>query len=570
VLASDANYSQVTSNIVTETVSKAAAADVLTTNNASPFFGQAVTLTDTIPEENGVAPTGVVSFYNGATLLGTAVPNASGVATLSTSALPTGVDSATAVLAADANYAQVTSNVVTETVSKTAGPDVLTSNNATPTFGQPVTLTDAIPVVSGIAPTGLVSFYSGTMLLGTAAPNASGVATLTTTALPLGVDSVTAVLAGDSDYAQMTSNVLTETVSKAVGADILTTTNAAPVFGQAVTLTDAIPVVDGVAPTGAVSFYYGTTLLGTATPNASGIATLATRALPVGVDSVTAVLAADADYAQVTSNVQLETISKTASADVLTTSNTAPVFGRSVSLTDTISVVNGVAPTGIVSFYNGSTLLGTAVPNASGVATLSTTALPVGSDPVAAVLATDANYAQVTSNVVTEIVAHDFSIAASPNAQAVNPGDKASYTISLSGVGAAFTSPVTLSVTGLPPGATVSFAQGTYVPGVGPTTTAMVIATTQTQARFKPANRGTEIYYGLLLLPFFGMRKVRRKLCASGIACSLILLVALGGLGVTTGCGGGYFGNPPHTYTVTVTGTSGTLSHSTSVTLTIR
>ena len=55
---------------------------------------------------------------------------------------------------------------------------------------------------------------------------------------------------------------------------------------------------------------------------------------------------------------------------MLTTSNAAPVFGQSVALTDTIPVVNRVAPTGIVSFYNGSTLLGTAAPNAYGVATL--------------------------------------------------------------------------------------------------------------------------------------------------------------------------------------------------------
>ena len=43
-----------------------------------------------------------------------------------------------------------------------------------------------------------MSFYNGTMLHGTATPNASAVATSTTTALPLGVDPATAVLAADS------------------------------------------------------------------------------------------------------------------------------------------------------------------------------------------------------------------------------------------------------------------------------------------------------------------------------------------------------------------------------------
>jgi hypothetical protein len=54
------------------------------------------------------------------------------------------------------------------------------------------------------------------------------------------------------------------------------------------------------------------------------------------------------------------------------------------------------------------------------------------------------------------------------------------------------------------------------------------------------------------------------------------LLAALGvlSLGVgagLSGCGsGGYFGATPTSYTVTVTGTSGALNHSTTVTLTIQ
>ena len=37
-----------------------------------------------------------------------------------------------------------------------------------------------------------------------------------------------------------------------------------------------------------------------------------------------------------------------------------------------------------------------------------------------------------------------------------------------------------------------------------------------------------------------------------------------------SGCGGGYFGNTPKTYTVTVIGTSGALQESTTISLTVQ
>jgi ABC-type transporter Mla subunit MlaD len=75
----------------------------------------------------------------------------------------------------------------------------------------------------------------------------------------------------------------------------------------------------------------------------------------------------------------------------------------------------------------------------------------------------------------------------------------------------------------------------------------------------------------LLLLPFAG--KLRRAGKRLGRMMSLLLLLAAGvsALAGLTGCGAGigFFGQAQKTYTVTVTGTSGTLSHSTSVTLTV-
>ena len=76
-----------------------------------------------------------------------------------------------------------------------------------------------------------------------------------------------------------------------------------------------------------------------------------------------------------------------------------------------------------------------------------------------------------------------------------------------------------------------------------------------------------------MLLPFAGrLRRTGKRL--GRILCVLLLLTA--GIAAATGisaCGGssagGYFAQPQQSYTVTVTGTSGALSHSTTVTLTV-
>jgi hypothetical protein len=261
---------------------------------------------------------------------------------------------------------------------------------------------------------------------------------------------------------------------------------------------------------------------------------------------------------------------------IIGTAPSAPTCGSTlVTLTDTINPVNGVVPTGTVQFYgivNGVvTALGTPQTVVNGVATLSI-ALPCGTTGVYGIFIGTGPYGTSTTPTAPLTLA-DFTIAATPPTATVNPGDTAVYTVNLAGAGgAAFTSPVTLTASGLPPGATVKFGTATYVPGVGPTPTTMAIVTSPTFALMQqPTHGGNSIYYGLLLLPLLGIRRIRKKIRAlpRGISYCLAALVMLAGLGAMTGCSGGYFGAGPKTFVITVTGTSGTLTHSTTVTLTI-
>ena len=73
-------------------------------------------------------------------------------------------------------------------------------------------------------------------------------------------------------------------------------------------------------------------------------------------------------------------------------------------------------------------------------------------------------------------------------------------------------------------------------------------------------------------IPLLGLAGSLRRLRRSYGKWMLLTLASLAILPVLalSGCGGGYFGPAPQTYTVTVTGTSGVLQQSTTVSLTVQ
>jgi hypothetical protein len=87
-----------------------------------------------------------------------------------------------------------------------------------------------------------------------------------------------------------------------------------------------------------------------------------------------------------------------------------------------------------------------------------------------------------------------------------------------------------------------------------------------------PLRRGLPpVLWGLLLVPFAG--RWRRKLGRLGQTMSLLLLLGMGAAVVAgvSGCGSsnGFFNQPQQTYPMNVTVSSGSLSHSSTITLTV-
>jgi hypothetical protein len=79
-------------------------------------FGQTVIFTTTVTSQIAGTPTGTVTFFDGATTLGSPSLNGSGVAILSTSALAVGTHSITAAYSGDSSFAASTSPVLSQVV----------------------------------------------------------------------------------------------------------------------------------------------------------------------------------------------------------------------------------------------------------------------------------------------------------------------------------------------------------------------------------------------------------------------------------------------------------------------
>ena len=319
--------------------------------------------------------------------------------TLAITYTPAGNDASTASLSFVTDGALSPQEVLLEGVALPATSTTLQASTGSVVAGSSVTFTAT--VTGGGSPTGSVSFYNnGTTLLGTATLNGSGVATLAYTPTATGTLSITAAYAGNAANAGSSSSTVSVNVTGGTPSMLSLVASAATINqGQTVTFTATV-TGGSVMPTGTVSFYDGTSLLGNAALNGSGVAALSTTTVPVGANSILASYPGDTNYAASSSavSVQVDGVPNI----ILTASSAAINLG--VKETLTVSVTGtGVTPTGSVTFYFGSAALGS-VTLVGGVATLSTATLPDGSDVLTASYSGDSSYIASRSPAITVTV----------------------------------------------------------------------------------------------------------------------------------------------------------------------
>jgi hypothetical protein len=355
------------------------------------------------------------------------------------------------------------------------------------------------------------------------------------------------------------------------------------VYGQTYNGTALVTASDGGALPGNILFYddyNGTTaLLCTLVAATAGScpATVGTGAM-VGTHVFTAVYAPVGDpvHSGSTSGTVTLTVSQDSTTATVVGAPSSSPAGQPVTLTATVTGLTAPSgfvglyapPSGTVMFLDGTTLIGpgTLVPDASGVsstATLTTSSLPVGTDPITATYGGDTDFsgsaAGVFNETITPPLTGSFTIAATPATVSIGVGDAAQLTVTVAALNG-FAFGVNLSCNGLPTEATCTFVYPLIPAGGG--TTALLLGTTAphscgtTQPYFLGGNGGgpglgtlaAPVLAGLIAVFVPGRRRWLR---------GLIALAAVAAAMQMTGCGHCTdLGTKPGTYTIQVVGSS--------------
>jgi Bacterial Ig-like domain (group 3) len=283
----------------------------------------------------------------------------------------------------------------------------------------------------------------------------------------------------------------------------------------------------------------------------------------VGTHVLTAVYSGDDSHLGSTSaavTVVVTEIAKALTVTMLTSSLDPATAGQSVTFTaNVVAAGSNVVPTGVVTFLDGSTVLGTKTLVGSGVATFSTAALGVGSHAITASYAGDSGSAGSASAVLTETVngtapvTDGFSVSVTGVAT-VPVGGVASLVVAVAPQ-TGYMQPVQLSCADLPSGASCSFAAKTIPAGGGATALQFSAAAPQacqvasSETASLPLGGSAVAAFVVLLIPG------KRRRALKGL---LVALITLCGIASLTGCGGVCtdLGTKPGSYTIRVVGSS--------------
>lgn len=352
---------------------------VVTVTNAGPSDAAGVTL---VPATNS----GLTATVSGACLalpctIGTiaAGGSASVTFTYAVAGAYAGPNPIThsAAAATTTNENGATANNTTSTIStnvlQASSSTVLTSGANPSTYPASVTLT---ATVSGLSPTGTVTFSEGATTLCNAVALSGGIATCTVSSFAVGGHAVTATYGGDIANTS-SAGTLNQTVNPAASQTVLTSSVNPSVFGQSVVLT---ATVTAVGPTGTVAFNDGASAIAGCTSvaltGAGNVrtATCTVSSLPTGARALSAAYSGDTNNNASSGNLT-QTVNPAATAlSIVSVSPNPAGVGSPVTITiSLVTVAPGAGtPTGTVTVNFGSASCTIVLPATSCVVTPAT------------------------------------------------------------------------------------------------------------------------------------------------------------------------------------------------------
>jgi len=385
----DADYNGSTSTAIQVTITNPATATALVSSSSTSVYGQGVTFTATVTSAAG-SPGGSVNFFDGSTSLGSGILNSSGIAMLTTSSLSAGTHSITASYGATGIFLASTSTALSEMVS--VAPLSITINSFSRQYGQ------TNPQLGGT----ISGLQNGDNI--TANYN-----TIATPPSPVGSYSITATLSDPNgklaNYAVKTTN---GTLTITPAPLMIAANNRIKTYGQAIAFAGNEFTSSGLLNADSVA---SVTLA-----SAGAAASASVAGSPYVITPTAAVGTGLGNYSINFVNGTL-TVIQASTITALTASPDPSNFGQSVTLTATVAPVAPGAgtATGKVTFFDGSTALGTSILSTADVATFSTSALAAGNHSLTATYSGDPNFSGSSSSAQGDQVQCGVLISLSPS-----------------------------------------------------------------------------------------------------------------------------------------------------------
>jgi titin len=562
--ASSATYTSATGSNTVAVTSPALITPTVTVtpSPSSVTTAQALSVTVALSGGNGnPTPTGSVTLTSGTYSSG-AVTLSGGSATINVPAgsLGVGADTLTATYTPDSSSST--------TYNSATGSNTVTVTAAT------------VQVTVGTNPAGLSFSVDGTSY------SATQTLTWTVGASHTLATTTPQTLAGTQDSFSAWSDG--GALSHSVTASSTTTTYTATFTATAYQLTTAAsPSADGIVTPATGTFYApGTVVNLTATANAgfsftnwtgsvasaNSASTTVTMNAP---ESVTAIFGAAANSTPVAGLSSVSPLTFTATVGTTSAAQSATLTNSgNATLNITGITITGTNPTDFAIATGESACGTTLAPGAN--CFIYVTFTPASATTFSATLSVADNAAgspQTASLTGTGTPLPTFTLSSPTAPQTIQPGGTAQFTITATAQNGTFSNAVALMASGLPAGAIATFTPASVTPGSSSANSTLSIQTgaanTAAVTRHNSSHNSTWPF-ATSALALIGLCLVPGRRHRRWITMALLLIASLGAFTGLTACGGGFgLTAAPQSYTITVTGTSGTEVQTTTVQLTV-